>query len=129
MFAFFRDLAAEIAAAVRWFFSPHAWRIVLVVLPNLLLLSALSYVAIAHYEYGREAFTRCPGNRNLLFMSQFFASIFFALFAVATIGETINWVDEKRSGRPTPSVRGIAIYSTLTAVCGATALFLIMQCS
>lgn len=126
---FFRDIGHDMAEAVRWVFSPHAWRIVLVVLANLGILTALGYLAISKYDYEKQPFARCYFvNKNLLFIIEFFAFCFFALFAMATIGEILNWVDEKKRSRRTPSIRALLLYATLSACCGAVALFMILGC-
>lgn len=129
MLKFFGDIWSDIVDAVRWFFSPHAWRIASVVVLNLGILVALGYFAIQKYDYGREAFSRCPGSKNLIFISEFFAFTFFALFALATVGEILNWVDDKRSGRPTPKLTAMLSYGTLTGLCGAVALVLVVRCA
>ena len=124
-----RDIGHDLAEAVRWVFSPHAWRIILVVLLNFGILATLAYLAIAKYDYGKEAFARCYFvNKNLLFISEFFAFCFFCFFALATVGEILNWVDEKKHNRRTPSIGSLVTYGTLTAVCGGTALILIVMC-
>jgi succinate dehydrogenase hydrophobic anchor subunit len=126
---FFRDIGNEMAETVRWFFSPHAWRIVLVVLLNLGILGMLGYLAISKYDYGKQPFARCYFvNKNLLFITEFFAFCFFALFALATVGEILNWVDEKKTSRGTPSIKGLLTYATLSACCGGVALLMIINC-
>lgn len=128
-FQFIRDVGHDVAEAFRWFFSPHAWRIVLVVLLNLGILGTLAYLAISKYDYGEQPFRRCYfANKNLLFIIEFFAFCFFALFAVATVGEILNWVDEKKYGRRQPSIRSLLTYAMLSAACGAVALAMIVSC-
>ncbi len=128
-FEFFRDIGHDIVDAFRWFFSPHAWRLALIVLFNMAFLATLMYVAVDRFGYARETFARCPGNKNLVFISEFFAFTFFALFAVATVGEVVNWVDEKRKGMTTPSMTAMLVYSALSTGCGSVALLLILRCS
>ncbi|MFO1346938.1 MAG: hypothetical protein U1E85_11650 [Rhodocyclaceae bacterium] len=128
-FEFFHDIGRDIIDAFKWFFSPHAWRLALIVLFNLAFLATLMYVAIDKFGYSRETFARCPGNKNLVFISEFFAFTFFALFAVATVGEVVNWVDEKRKGMKPPSMTAMMIYSVLSLGCGTVALLLILRCS
>lgn len=128
-FEFFRDVGHDIVDAFRWFFSPHAWRLALIVFFNLGFLALLMYVAIDTFGYSRETFARCPGNKNLIFVSEFFAFTFFALFSVATVGEVVNWVDEKRKGMKPPPMTAMMIYSALSLGCGTTALLLILRCS
>lgn len=128
MLKFLGEIWADVVDAVRWFFSPNAWRIVLVVLLNLGILVALAYFAIHNYDYSRTAFSRCPGNKNLLFIAEFFAFTFFALFALATVGEILNWVDEKRSSRRAPKLTALLAYGTLTGLCGVIALTLVIRC-
>lgn len=128
-FQFFLDVGRDVVEAFRWFFSPHAWRIVLAVLVNMGVLGTLAYVAITKYDYGREAFSRCYFvNKNLLFISEFFAFSFFALFALATVGEILNWVDEKKNNRRAPSIGSLLGYATVAACCGGIALFLLVSC-
>lgn len=129
LFLFFRDVGNDLMEAVRWFFSPHAWRLVIVVVINLGMLASLAYVAIHNYDYSREVFARCPGNKNLVFISEFFAFTFFALFSLAAVGEVLNWVDQKRSGERPENLSTMLLYSTLATACGATALTLILTCS
>jgi hypothetical protein len=128
-FEFFRDVGHDVVDAFRWFFSPHAWRLALIVLFNLGFLALLMYAAIDTFGYSRETFARCPGNKNLIFVSEFFAFTFFALFSVATVGEVVNWVDEKRKGLKPPPMTAMMIYSALSLSCGTTALLLILRCS
>lgn len=126
---FFRDIGNDLVETARWFFSPHAWRVVAIVLVNLGILASLGYVAIHNYDYSREVFARCPGNKNLVFISEFFAFTFFALFSLAAVGEVLNWVDEKRKGQHAGKLTPMLIYSTLATGCGALALSLILTCS
>lgn len=128
-FEFLRDIGHDIVDAFKWFFSPHAWRLALIVLFNLGFLATLMYVAIDRFGYSRETFARCPGNKNLIFVSEFFAFTFFALFAVATVGEVVNWVDEKRQGMKPPPMTAMFTYSALSLSCGTVALLLIVRCS
>lgn len=128
-FEFFRDIGHDIVDAFKWFFSPHAWRLALIVVFNLGFLATLMYVAIDRFGYSRETFARCPGNKNLVFISEFFAFTFFALFAVATVGEVVNWVDEKRKNVKAPGMTTMMIYSALSGGCGTVALVLILRCS
>jgi len=128
-FEFLRDIAHDIVDAFKWFFSPHAWRLALIVLFNLAFLATLMYVAIDKFGYSRETFARCPGSKNLVFVSEFFAFTFFALFSVATVGEVVNWVDEKRKGFKPPPMTAMLIYSAFSGTCGVTALILILRCS
>lgn len=128
-FEFLRDIGHDIVDAFKWFFSPHAWRLALIVLFNLGFLATLMYVAIDRFGYSRETFARCPGNKNLIFVSEFFAFTFFALFAVATVGEVVNWVDEKRQGMKPPPMTAMLTYSALSLACGTVALLLILRCS
>jgi hypothetical protein len=129
IFLFIRDIGNDFVDAIRWFFSPHAWRLALIILFNLGFLAALMYVAIDNYGYSREVFARCPGNKNLVFISEFFSFTFFALFAVITVGEVINWIEEKRSGQKPGNMTAMLVYSTLSAGCGTVALLLILRCS
>ncbi|MBK8523736.1 MAG: hypothetical protein IPL58_06200 [Betaproteobacteria bacterium] len=126
---FFRDFGNDLVEAIRWFFSPDAWRIVLIVVANLGILAALGYVAIHNYDYSREAFSRCPGNKNLVFIGEFFAFTFFALFSLAAVGEVLNWVDAKRRSERPEKITALLIYVTLTTGCGALALTLLIRCS
>lgn len=128
-FQFFRDIWRDVVDAFRWFFSPHAWRVALIVIFNLGFLATLMYVAIDKFGYSSETFARCPGSKNLVFISEFFSFTFFALFAVATVGEVVNWVDEKRNGLQPGSMMPMVIYSALSLACGTTALLLIVSCS
>lgn len=128
-FEFFRDLGRDIVEAFRWFFSPHAWRVALIVFLNLGFLVTLMYVAIDRFTFTSDTFARCPGNRNLIFISEFFSFTFFALFAVATVGEVVNWVDDKRKGIKPQGMAPMAIYSMLSLACGTIALLLILRCS
>lgn len=128
-FQFLCDIGRDVVDAFLWFFSPHAWRLALIVLLNLGFLAALMYVAIDKFGYSSETFARCPGNKNLVFISEFFSFTFFALFAVATVGEVVNWVDEKRKGFKPGSMTAMFIYSALSMGCGAVALLLLLQCS
>ena len=129
LICFFRDVGNDLVEAIRWFFSPHAWRVVIIVLVNLGMLASIAYVAIHNYDYSREVFARCPGNKNLVFISEFFAFTFFALFSLAAVGEVLNWVDEKRQGQKPGKITGMLIYSTLATACGTLALTLILRCS
>lgn len=129
MISFFRDIGREFGDAARWLFSPHSWRLALIIGINLAFMALLMYAAISHFAYSRDSFARCPGNRNLLFIAEFFSFTFFALFAAATVGEVINSVDTRRRGLPSGSMTTMLIYSALTAACGTTALLLIMRCS
>ncbi len=129
LFQFIGDVVHDLIEAVRWFFSPDAWRIILIVLANIGMLAALAYVAIHNYDYSREVFARCPTNKNLVFISEFFAFTFFALFSLATVGEMVNWVDTKRRGEEPGSLTAFLIYGTLAAGCGTTALILIIRCA
>lgn len=129
IYLFFRDIGTDFVDAIRWFFSPHAWRLALIILFNLGFLATLMYVAIDNYGYSREVFARCPGNKNLVFISEFFSFTFFALFAVVTVGEVINWIDDKRSGQKPGSMVPMFIYSGLSLACGTAALLLILRCS
>lgn len=126
---FFRDVGNDLVETARWVFSPHAWRVLAIVLLNLGMLASLGYVAIHNYDYSREVFARCPGNKNLVFISEFFAFTFFALFSLAAVGEVLNWVDEKRKGLKTGKLTSMLIYSTLATGCGTLALSLILSCS
>jgi hypothetical protein len=128
-FELIRDMYRDVIDAFKWFFSPHAWRLALIVVFNLGFLAALMYVAIDTFGYSRETFSRCPGNKNLIFISEFFSFTFFGLFAVATVGEVINWVDEKRKGMKPPPMTAMLIYSALSLGCGTAALLLILRCS
>ncbi|MBW7900273.1 MAG: hypothetical protein H3C26_02265 [Rhodocyclaceae bacterium] len=124
-----RDIGHDLGEAVRWFFSPDAWRIILIVLVNIGMLAALGYVAIDNYGYSREVFARCPTSKNLVFISEFFAFTFFALFSLAAVGEMVNWVDAKRRGEKPGRLTVFFAYGTLAAVCGTTALALLIRCS
>jgi hypothetical protein len=126
---FFRDFGNDLVSAARWFFSPDAWRIVLVVVANLGILGALGYIAIHNYDYSREAFSRCPGNKNLVFISEFFAFTFFALFSLAAVGEVVNWVDAKRRRERPEKMTPLLIYVSLATACGTLALTLLISCS
>ncbi len=126
---FFRDVGHDVVEAARWFFSPDAWRIILIVLANIGMLAALGYVAIHNYDYSREVFARCPASKNLVFMSEFFAFTFFALFSLAAVGEMVNWVDAKRRGETPGRLTAFLVYGTLAAACGTLALLLIIRCS
>lgn len=126
---FFRDIGHDVAEAIRWFFSPDAWRIIAIVLINIGMLAGLGYVAIHNYDYSREVFARCPGNKNLVFISEFFAFTFFALFSLAAVGEMVNWVDAKRRGEKSRPLTAFFVYGTLAAACGMTAMMLIIRCS
>jgi hypothetical protein len=126
---FFRDFGNDLVEAIRWFFSPDAWRIVLVVVANLGILAALGYVAINNYDYSREAFSRCSGNKNLIFIGEFFAFTFFALFSLAAVGEVLNWVDAKRRRERPEKITAMLIYVTLATGCGTLALTLLVRCS
>jgi len=128
-FDFFRDIGRDVIDAFKWFFSPHAWRLALIVFFNLAFLATLMYVAIDKFGYSRETFARCPGNKNLVFISEFFAFTFFALFAVATVGEVVNWVDEKRKGTKPPSMTARPLWLCSAALTVAVALLLILRCS
>jgi hypothetical protein len=126
---FFRDVANDLVEAARWFFSPHAWRVVAIVVVNLGMLATLGYVAIHNYDYSREVFARCSGNKNLVFITEFFAFTFFALFSLAAVGEVLNWVDNKRKGLPPTKLTALMLYGTLATACGVLALSLILRCS
>jgi len=129
IFEFFQDIGHDLAEAIRWFFSPHAWRIILVVFANLCLLALLGYVAIENYGYSTEVFARCPSGKNLVFIGEFFSFAFFALFSLAAVGEVLNWVDAKRRGEPTGTLSAMFAYGTLGAACGTLALVLLVRCS
>lgn len=126
---FILDVGHDLVEAIRWFFSPDAWRIILIVLANIGMLVALGYVAIHNYDYSREVFARCPTSKNLVFISEFFAFTFFALFSLAAVGEMVNWVDTKRRGEQPGRLTVFFIYGTFATVCGTTALMLIIRCS
>lgn len=128
MFKFFGEVWDDLCEAIRWLYSPHAWRIVGVVVVNLGLVVALGYLSIAGYGVDRDPFSRCPGNRNLLFVLEFFSFCFFALFALITLGETFNWVDEKKKGLK-PGINALLGYASVTAVFGIIALILIAKCA
>lgn len=126
---FILDVAHDLVEAVRWFFSPDAWRIILIVLANIGMLVALGYVAIHNYDYSREVFARCPTSKNLVFISEFFAFTFFGLFSLAAVGEMVNWVDAKRRGEQPGRLTVFFLYGTLAVACGTTALILLIRCS
>ncbi|MBI2306172.1 MAG: hypothetical protein HYU78_02605 [Rhodocyclales bacterium] len=126
---FIRDVGHDLVEVVRWFYSPYAWRIIVIVLANIAMLAALGYVAIHNYDYSREVFAHCPTNKNLVFISEFFAFTFFALFSLAAVGEMVNWVDAKRRGEQPGRLTVFFLYGTLAAACGTTALLLIIRCA
>ena len=128
-FEFFHDIGRDIIDAFKWFFSPHAWRLALIVLFNLAFLATLMYVGIDTFGSSCETFAGWSGSKVLVFISGAFAFTFFALFAVATVGEVVNWVDEKRKGMKPPSMTAMMIYSVLSLGCGTVALLLILRCS
>ncbi len=128
-FEFFRDIAHDIVDAFKWFFSPHAWRLALIVVFYLGFLATLIYVALDKFGYSRETFARCPTSKNLVFIGEFFSFTFFSLFAVATVGELINWVDEKRKRRTPPPMTAMVVYSLLSTACGTVSLALLLRCS
>lgn len=126
---FFHDIGHDLAEAIRWFFSPDAWRIVAIVALSIGILVAVGYVGIESTSYSREAFSRCPTSKNLVFMAEFFSFTFFALFSLAAIGEMINWVDAKRKGEGSGRLTAFFIHGSLAAVCGITALTVLIRCS
>lgn len=123
------DLAHDLFEAVRWVFSPDAWRIILVVVASIGIVAALGYVAVTNHAYTREVFARCPGSRNLVFVAEFFTFTFFSLFSLAAVGEMMNWVDAKRRGDGPGSLNAFFAYAAIAVICGGTALGLLIRCA
>lgn len=128
-FQLLRDVGHDLVETVRWIFSPDAWRILIIVLASIGMLVALGYVAIHNYDYSREVFARCPTNKNLIFIAEFFSFAFFALFSLTAVGEMVNWVDAKRRGEAPGRLTVFFTYSALAIACGTTALALIVRCA
>lgn len=128
-FQFLSDVGHDLVETVRWFFSPDAWRIIVIVLAAIGMLTALGYVAIDNYDYSREVFARCPANKNLIFIAEFFSFTFFALFSLAAVGEMVNWVDAKRRGEAPGRLTVFFTYGVLAIACGTTALMLLVGCA